>query len=212
MTGVTWDVLICSIPHRHVTLLELLADLNRQWQPGFGALIYRDNLEDSYGAKTQTLLNRSRTQYVSCIDDDDLLAPDGVARIMAALQAQPDYVGFMVRWTTDGVPEVPVEHSLAHSNWTNRPDILLRDITQFNPIRRELALLGTWEGGNEAERRWSSGVRASGKCVSQAWLPDPPVYYYRSSSKDTFKMERFPMPQDQIPLLPSYPWLTVVGS
>jgi hypothetical protein len=197
MTGVTWDVLICSIPHRHVTLLELLADLNRQWQPGFGALIYRDNLEDSYGAKTQTLLNRSRTQYVSCIDDDDLLAPDGVARIMAALQAQPDYVGFMVRWTTDGVPEVPVEHSLAHSNWTNRPDILLRDITQFNPIRRELALLGTWEGG---------------KCVSQAWLPDPPVYYYRSSSKDTFKMERFPMPQDQIPLLPSYPWLTVVGS
>jgi hypothetical protein len=211
MSDVTWDALICSIPHRHATLLELLADLDRQWQPGFGALLYRDNLESTYGAKTQALLDASRAQYVSCIDDDDLLAPDGVARVMAALQAQPDYVGFMVRWTTDGVLEAPVEHSLVHSGWTNRDDMLTRDITQFNPIRREIALLGAWEGGNGAEREWSNKVRASGRCREQAWVPGDPVYWYRSSAADTFKTERFPLPAEKVPPVPSYPWLTVIA-
>jgi len=210
--GVTWDVLICTIPHRHATLLELLEDLDQQWQPGLGALLYRDNLESSYGAKTQALLEASRAQYVSCIDDDDLLAPDGVARVMAALESQPDYVGFTVHWTTDGVPELPVEHSLTYGGWANRADKLVRDITQFNPVRREAALTGTWEGGNGAERRWSDGVRASGLCREQAWVPGGPVYYYRSSSTDTFKTERRPLPPDTVPPLPSYPWLTVIGS
>lgn len=203
---ITWDALICTIPHRHEKLLELLADLDRQWQPGFGVLLYRDNLENHYGDKTGILVSTSQAQYVSCIDDDDLLAPDGVSRVMTALESQPDYVGFPVCWTQDGVVQIPVEHSLRYNGWTDSPEMLRRDIAQFNPIRRELALLGGWEGGYEAERRWSDRVRESGLCVTEEWLPEP-VYLYRESSGDTFTTCRQSLPPEQIPPLPVYPWL-----
>jgi hypothetical protein len=206
----SWDMLITSIPHRHEKLLLLLAELDRQLPvPGAGVRIYRDNLEHPYGNKTQDLVSSSRASWVSCIDDDDMVAPDFVSRVMAALETDPDYVGFPVRWTRDGALQVHVEHSLRHGGWQDTADMLKRDITQFNPIRRELALLGTWAGGYEAERRWAEAVRASGKAVTETWI-DEPVYYYQESSSDTFKSNRQPWPAEQIPPLPSYPWLTAI--
>lgn len=210
MSGPTWDILITSIPHRHAKLCALLAELDCQLPvPGVGVRLYRDNLEHGYGNKTQDLINSSAASWVSCADDDDMVAPDFVARVMAALESDPDYVGFPVRWTRDGALQAPVEHSLRHGGWHDSADLLKRDIAQFNPIRRELALLGVWEGGYEAERRWGDAVRASGKVMTEVWI-DEPVYYYQESPSDTFKTERQPWPAEQIPLLPSYPWLTAI--
>lgn len=209
-----WQLLICTIPHRHETLCELLADLDRQFSQvrwRCGALLYRDNLAVPYGDKTQALVEASTADYVSCVDDDDLLAPDGVARVVDALLTQePDYVGFAVAWTRDGVPQVPVEHSLRHPRWHNGEDMLARSVMQFNPIRRDLALDGTWEGGYEAEIGWGNGVIAAGRCRTEAWLPPPPVYLYRERQMDTFKTARQPVPPGLIPPLPSYPWLRVL--
>lgn len=212
-----WDLLIASIPHRHETLLELLADLDRQIR-GYdamtqaGVILYRDNLTVPYGDKTQALTLASTADYVSCIDDDDLLAPDGMARILDALDTWPDYVGFAVAWTKDGVPQIPVEHSLRHPRWENGETMLLRSVMQFNPIRRELALDGCWQGGYEAEIRWGDGVIKRGRCVTEAWLPPPPVYQYREHTADTFKTERQPWPEHAIQPLPSYPWLRVLDA
>jgi hypothetical protein len=211
----SWDLLIATIPHRHASLLELLACLDRQltW-PEFGGevgvLLYRDNLSVAYGDKTRNLLEASGADYVSCIDDDDLLAGDGVPRVCAALRTRPDYVGFSVGWTKDGVPQLPVEHSLRHPAWENREDALLRSVMQFNPIRREIALDGRWEGGYEAERRWQAGVLAAGRCKEEAWVAGPPVYLYREKTADTFKTHREPWGAADIPPLPVYPWLTVL--
>ena len=225
MTGrCLWDLLICTIPHRHETLCQLLSDLDRQFQPtprksgsyyyaDVGALLYRDNLTVSYGDKTQALLEASTADYVSCIDDDDLLAADSVARIRHALRTEhPDYVGFNVAWTRDGVPQLPVEHSLRHPAWANGENRLLRSVMQFNPIRRDIALDGRWEGGYEAERRWQAGVLAAGRCKTEVWLDDPPVYLYRERQGDTFKTDRKPLPEDQIQPVPVYPWLTVLDA
>jgi hypothetical protein len=209
----TWDILITSIPHRHRTLCELLAALDVQIQPGVGVRIWRDNLEHSYGEKCGQLTRSSPAEYVSFVDDDDMVAPDFVARVMDALRKEPDYVGFPVRYTQNGVPVVPVEHSLRHGGWgsADAGRVLVRDITQFNPIKRELALLGEWEGGNGAECRWGDGVRATGLCNREIWIPEP-MYYYRENLNDTFKTVREPMPFSEIPALPSYPWLTVIGN
>ena len=214
--GPTWDILITSIPHRHDTLRELLDDLNTQIRAADPNLLqvivrlYRDNLTVEYGDKTRALLESSLATYVSCVDDDDLIAPGGVARVLEALAEWPDYVGFCVGWTRDGVPQAPVEHSLRHPAWDNSPERLLRSVMQFNPIRREIALAGKWWGGYEAERRWQADVIASGACKREAWIPGPPVYLYRERTGDTFKTPREAMPADQIPPLPSYPWLRVL--
>jgi hypothetical protein len=214
----TWDLLIATIPHRHATLTELLADLDRQIEVappsyrmhGVGVLLYRDNLTVSYGDKTQALVNASGAEYVSCIDDDDLLAPDGVARVTTALRGRPDYVGFNVAWTRDGVPQVPVTHSLDCPRWHNSPERLQRSVMQFNPVRRDIALDGTWAGGYEAEIRWGNGVIAAGRCKREAFIPGPPVYLYRERTGDTFKTARTPVPPEAIPPLPAYRWLTVL--
>lgn len=216
-TRPSYDILITTIPHRHETLCELLACLDAQievappayYLAGAGVLLYRDNLAVSYGAKIRVLLEASRAEYVSCVDDDDLLAPDGVRRVMAALRGRPDYVGFPVLWTRDGVPQARVEHSLRHGGWSGEEGLLKRDISEKNPVRRELALLGTWEGGYEAEARWADSIRATGRVRTEAWL-DEPVYFYRENTADTFRTARQPWPADRILPLPAYPWLTVL--
>jgi len=208
----TYDILIVSIPHRHELLCQLLAELGRQltaWTD-VQVRLYRDNLETSYGAKTRALLKASTADYVSCIDDDDMVAPDYIDRVCAALDTHPDYVGFPVRWTIDGEPQIPVMHSLRHHGWVDTPQWLIRDFVQFNPIRRELALLGDWDGGWGADRGWSDGVRArvaeQKLQLREAWI-DEPMYYYQDARGDNFSTQRGPLPAQLIQPLPVYPWL-----
>lgn len=202
----TWDILITSIPHRHEMLCELLAELDRQHLPWIGVTVYRDNLEKSYGDKTGDLLKSSRADYVSCIDDDDWIAPDFTIRVMGALKAErPDYVGYPVLWTRDGMPQQRVEHSLRHGGWASGDGILKRDISEKNPMRREIALLGNWHGGYAAEVEWANQVRATGRCVTEAWI-DEPMYYYRECFSTGWHAPRQPF-SGPLPELPSYPWL-----
>ena len=217
----TWDILVTTIPHRHKVLCELLASLDAQieFPPsyrmyGVRAVVYRDNLAVSYGAKIRALQEASEADYVSCVDDDDLLAPDGVRRITAALRTRPDYVGFAVAWTRDGVPQLRIEHSLRYGNWGGNGEMLYRDISEKNPMRRTIALAGHWEGGYGAEGRWAHSIRTSGllQADREAWLPDPPVYLYRESTADTFNSAREPLPPDQVQPLPAYPWLHVLDA
>jgi len=207
MTAPSWDLMICSIPHRDVTMCELLAELDAQMRPGVGVIACRDNLQAHYGDKIAIMLAHSRADYVSCIDDDDMVAPDFIRRIQAALESRPDYVGFAVRYTISGELHLPVEHSLRYRCWENREGILVRDIVQFNPMRRELALLGTWAGGYAADGRWAEGVRASGRCVTEVFIPEQ-MYHYRYDPGDYFNTPRDPLPA--VPPLPEYPWLTVL--
>lgn len=204
-----YDILICSIPHRQDTLHLLLEELDSQMQtPQVGVRICYDNLQSGYGSKCNALLHSSRAEYVSFIDDDDMVAPDFIPMVLAALDTRPDYVGFPVQFTSDGVVVTPVEHSLRWGCWQDLPQMLRRDITQFNPIRREVALLGQWTGGYGAEREWANGVRDSGKCTEEVWI-DRPMYYYQHRSTDTFLTSRYPY-SGPVPLLPGYPWLTSV--
>ena len=216
MSGL-WDILITSIPHRHEMLCGLLAELDGQiqgnlttlqWTPG--VIVYRDNLEATYGDKTQFLMETSRADYVSCIDDDDMVAPDYVRRVRAALETKPDYVGYPVRWTRDGVLQIRVEHSLRHYGWGENGNLVWRDLSEKNPIRRELSLLGRFTGGWEADRRWADLIRDSGRCKTEAWIDDP-MYYYREVQDVSFRATREPMPLP-LPRLPRYPWLTTVGT
>lgn len=210
--AMTWDILLPTIPHRHEGLSILLGEISRQWMPGLGVLVSRDNLARpgvaSY-AKWNDLTRASGADYISFFGDDDFMAPDFVERVMEALQQEPDYVGFPVRYTLDGVLQVPVLHSLRYGGWSNHPDMLLRDIVHCNPIRRELALLTSWgtEHINE-DALWSARLRQHVR--TEMWIPDPMYYYQPVTSGRDFYRRREPLPREDIPMLPDYPWLTVI--
>lgn len=212
---ITWDLLLPTIPHRHEQMCALLAELDRQAQPGFGMLLMRDNLERrgnaSYG-KWNDLTNLSRADYISFIGDDDWVAPDFIVNVMTALEEKPDYVGFPVRYTVDGQVRIRVEHSLRYGCWAASPDILMRDIVHHNPIRRELARLTSWATDHqEADVTWAAALRATGEVRTEVWIPGEMYHYRQSGDSWTSRTSNGlpePMPEDQIPALPEYPWLT----
>lgn len=212
----TWDILISTIPHRHAKLCELLAELDRQWQPGLGVLVLRDNQVlrgfDSH-IKRKHLLEASCADYVSVIDDDDGVAHDYVATIFRALAEDPDYVGFHVEVTRDGVLQRPVIHSLEYPDWNSweeKEGPLTRDITHLNPVRRELALLSDWTG--RTDEQWAMWLRRTGRVRTQVMIGRP-MYFYRFNTADNFTTshDRPPMPEP-LPELPEYPWLTAISS
>jgi hypothetical protein len=211
--GVTWDILLPTMPHRHDQMCALLAELGRQWQPGLGVLVYRDNLRRagsaSYG-KWQDLQEMSRADYTSFIGDDDWVAPDFVARIMEALQSRPDYVGFAVRYTYNGMLAKMVEHSLRYQGWEDSLWLLSRDIVHHNPIRRDLALLATWATDHQgADRTWAADLRATGRVRNEEWIGEQ-MYYYQETSDSWSRwggVRPGPMPRCDIQPLPVYPWL-----
>jgi hypothetical protein len=218
----TWDVLLPTLPHRHAQLCALLAEFDRQWQPGFGMLVYRDNLQRgglaSYG-KWQDLEEMSQAEYTSFIGDDDWVAPDYVAKVMAALETGPDYVGYKIRYTSNGRRMMPVEHRLSHGNWWNTAEMLYRDIGIHNPIRRELALLATWaQDHQDADVTWARDLRATGKVKTEVWIPEEMYYYQETTSAAEHAGRSWtywgggvpqPMPEAEILPVPGYHWLTV---
>lgn len=204
----TWDILIAHIPHRHDKLVELLDALAPQIIPGVGVIIYHDNLEASYGEKCQALVEASSADYVSHLSNDDMVAHDFVEQITDALEEHPDYVGFMVRHTEDGVVQAPVFHSLDHDGWHNEPEAIYRDLCHFNPIRRSLSMRVRFAGGNDADRNWASDLREL-RCVrSQVFIPMELLFYQHSPS-DTFLTAREPYPLP-VPDLPDYPFVRYI--
>jgi len=164
-------------------------------------------------------MEASQAGYISFIADDDWVAPDFVGRVMAALEEKPDYVGFPVRYTLDGAPQVPVEHSLRHGHWNSVADVgadavLVRDIVHHNPIRRELALLARWRTDHQnGDEFWAADLRATGRVRTEAWIPEP-MYYYQETSQSWTRVREGvpgPMPEADIPPLPRYHWLTAHG-
>jgi glycosyltransferase involved in cell wall biosynthesis len=174
----TWNILIASIPHRNEMLTQLLAELNRQYQPGLGVIVAVDNCDIPYGDKCQKILDASEADYISFLDDDDWIEPDFVSAIMNALDLDPDYVGFNVDFTEDGVRQMPVYHSLQYNGWTNNPEALYRDIVHFNPIRRALAIQAKWAGGCGADRQWADQLRDLGIVKTEVYI-DRELHHYR---------------------------------
>lgn len=191
----TWSILIASIEHRADKLKRLLDVLMPQVKDAEGVevLIYRDNLEASIGYKRQHLVESSTADYVSFIDDDDLVSDDYVAKVTAALAESPDYVGFRQRYTKDGVEQLPVFHSLQYKGgWRSDNEGFYRGITHFNPIRRELALLVSFEGDHGEDERWSQRLEATGRVESEVFI-DEELSMHEESSSDGFATPREPL-------------------
>lgn len=99
------------------------------------------------GAKRQALLRQANAQWVSFVDDDDLVAHDYVRRILSVIRSPdpPDVIGFRVWYFESGVlagqaissyraKDIP---SLDSRAWVQRQE---RQPNHLNPVRRELAL------------------------------------------------------------------------
>lgn len=205
-----YQFLIPTVPHRHEKLCNLLEVINAQIVPGIGALLYRDNLRSSYREKLQALSDFSTGDYVSILQDDDSIAPDYLDKVLRALESNPDQIGFRVRHTTDGI-QANVIHSKIH--WSGSMfagDTYYRDFMYFNPMRREMFQAVRFRG-EACDDEWTEDQRALGVVKTEVFIDEHLFYYIRTTSDNWHTLRSSqPMPAEDIPSLPSYPWLNVL--
>ena len=178
----TWTILIATLGQRRELLRRLIDALMPQVDAADGqvkVLAYWDNGEVSLGAKRQALLDAVDSEYVSFVDDDDMIAADFVPAILEAMASKPDYVGFEVGvWKNDRRYRLS-DHSLRHGGWGRSGEVYLRDITHINPMRTKIAQTATFAAprGAAEDRAWVDQIRAGGLLQTEVVI-DRVLYDY----------------------------------
>lgn len=182
-----WSILILTQLARReylARLLKLLAPQLHGKKREIGLAIKLFDPFLSLGANRQALVDGSHGEYVSFIDDDDLVAIDYVNKILPMLDGV-DYVGFKLQYFQDGVPAKPTFHSLKHvAGWSEDENGYYRDISHVNPIRRELARLTRFEGGYGEDHRWADRLRELDVVKTERYIDEFMYLYYCRTNKE----------------------------
>ena len=171
------------MPTRKEFLDRLFKNIFPQLVDGVQFVIREHDPEMSLGSNRQLMREKSSAEYVTFIDDDDLVAPNYVAKILPLLDR--DYVGFRVQAYEDDVPlPGPTYHSLLCGGWFDKTyadgtKSWHRDISHINPIKRELALAVPMYGGFAEDSRWAGELRSLGIVKTEHYIEDV-MYHYLS--------------------------------
>jgi len=175
------SILICHIPERKDLLDRLISKLEPQLNKDVEVLI--DSTPKgviSIGKKMQTLLEKSKGEYIVYIDDDDIVMDDYVESILSAIKHTPDCVGLKVYITTDGKDPKIEQRSLSNKNWiwnSRKKGIdYEKNVTHYNPVKRELALqVGFEDVGYGGDKIYSYEV--SKICNKEIYIDEILVHY-----------------------------------
>jgi hypothetical protein len=178
----TWTILIPTIPKRGHLLRRLLDGLLPQLDEHEGrvkVVAWLNRGEPRLAEIRDRMIREADTDYVSFVDDDDLVPEFFVKRIVEALDQRPDKVGFKLEYFRDGIPQEIVEHRLEWRRW-GRSDHgqLFRDVTHLDPIRAEIARAGRFaraKPGRAEDRIWVKQIRAF--LATEVFI-DEVMYFY----------------------------------
>jgi hypothetical protein len=185
----TWTILVPTLGERRALFERLMAALLPQLDPYAGrarVVGWFNNGSPSLPKIRQTMVQSADTDYVSFVDDDDLVAPYFVDEVMEALADRPDYVGFQVQCYSDGAPTAVAFHSLEHRRWKNYPGRYERDISHINPIRTALARRARFDrvgAGIAEDRAWAEQLRHAKVLRTEVVIPRIMYHYLYSTSR-----------------------------
>lgn len=160
------SIMIPTIKDREESFQELYEELKRQIFLNDAADLVeivwiQDNRDLSIGDKRNKLLAMTCGEYVVGIDDDDMPEHDYLKEVLKALESKPDCIGFKILYTTNGSNPRTCIHSMRYHEWSNKPDQteFYRGVTQFNPIKRSIALQVKFDAIRFGEDRpWSEAI------------------------------------------------------
>lgn len=184
------SILVCTTIDRRPLFQKLYNELDRQ-ADGLPVEIRfkEDNKQISVGAKRQLLLEEATGEYIVFFDSDDWPYPIYVSEIMKALERKPDCVGLEINMTTNGAKPQVCCHSLRYPVWKNNVDgyDYVRNVTHFNPVRRDLALqVGFKDMRFGEDRRYSDAVTKL--CKHEVFIQKR-LFHYRYSNKVPHKIK-----------------------
>lgn len=186
----TWSILVPTLGERRPLFERLMAGLLPQLDPYGGRVRvvgWHNDGSPSLPKIRQAMVLGTETDYLSFVDDDDLVSPDYVARIVAALDDRPDYVGFQVQCYSDGAPIAVAYHSLEYRRWRNLRGRYERDISHINPIRASIARrvdFAVTRAGGAEDRAWADQLRQRRLLRTQVVVPHI-LYHYLFTTTGT---------------------------
>lgn len=133
------SILICTLKRRKHLLGRLLKILKPQMADSVEILIEEDGGEMSTGEKRNILLKKAVGDYVAFVDDDDMVSINYVAKILWAVQTNPDCCslkGLLIREKD----YYEFYHSIQHRKWYRKGDKFFRCPNHLNTVKREWAL------------------------------------------------------------------------
>jgi len=144
VTTTTMKLSICipSLANRKNMLERLLKQLREQPRSSeVEILVEVDDRQHTTGAKRNQLVARAQGGYVVHVDDDDLVTPEYISAILAAIEQNPGVDAILIRGrrrSPNG--EVWVfDYGKGGTEGTIIDDVLWRQIGHLCPIRRDLA-------------------------------------------------------------------------
>lgn len=183
----TWTILVPTLGERAALfrrLMEVLLPQTERAADRVEVVGWWNNGSPSLPKIRQTMIQNARTDYVSFVDDDDLVPPYFVSEVLAALDLRPDYVGFQVQCYSDGAPTAVAYHSLEYKRWRNLTGRYERDISHINPIRTDLARTASFakaRAGAAEDRIWADQLRRS-RVLRKQVVIDRIMYHYLYST------------------------------
>lgn len=197
----TWTILVPTLGERRPLFERLMAGLLPQLDPYAGrarVVSWFNNGKPSLPEIRHQMLQATHTDYLSFVDDDDLVSPFFVYEVMAALETGPDYVGFQVQCYSDGVPTGIAYHSLEFKKWRNYKSHYERDISHINPMRSALARAADFRrarAGAAEDRAWVDQLRHGRYLKSQVVIDRIMYHYLYSTSRTGGTGSRWKTPQ-----------------
>ena len=196
---VKWRILVPSVVQRTAKLRELFRCLAPQLVPGeVEVLCYRDGWREGIGTKRNLLVREAAAEYVSFVDDDDLVVDDFVATLFPLLDGV-DYVSFNLKPVHRNYGKDFVVHqSLAfRARWDTEGRWL--DIGHLCPMRHEIASLAEFPDRYGEDEIWANDIRATRRLRTEHHV-DRVLYLYRISGRELWG-ERRP-----VEMTPHPPW------
>jgi len=182
-------ILICSLYKRERCLNELLTVLNPQIISDVEIIIEKDNGELKVGAKRNLLIDKtSDFQFCSFIDDDDLVSPNYVSKILKALESNPDCIGIEGIITFNGNRPKKFIHSMKYSKWDETQEAYLRYPNHLNPIKTNLVKQVRFPETNYGEDKDFSD-RIYPLLKTEVYIPEP-IYFYLYDDKKSATKDR----------------------
>jgi glycosyltransferase involved in cell wall biosynthesis len=178
------SILIPTLPTRIDCYANLIKMLNKQVIEN--NLINRvqilslcDTKEISVGEKRNILLNKSAGKYVCFIDDDDVIAPDYLIKLINATSSNADVITFCGDYVENTVV-TPFSISMVHRGNFNHPNLFYRLPNHLCPVKREIALSCQFTDKNFGED--SDYAERINKYIKNEFHIQDKLYFYMYNS------------------------------
>lgn len=192
-----WSILILTMPQRAAMLARLLAVLEPQICEGVELRIRESDPSLPVGQNREILRWNARGEYLCFIDDDDLVPPHYVKRILPQLLHPDgdgvDYVGFNLEQRRDGEFVLIERRSLRYGGVFHDGRGWFRDLSHLNPMRRDLALRAPMAGWPGEDARWADALRRLDVVRTEHVLDETLYYYLTRTRKPEFEDPNFPV-------------------